>query len=107
MRHPDAFPERDLAQALRQTCAAAIELGLQRSSSRVMEREWDERRKGGEDVGYVDKSRLRECVDLVKAEEERLAGGWIRVQAVGRGWNLRDGQVHGQVQGRWRAHGRG
>ena len=73
MRHPDAFPERDLAQALRQTCAAAIELGLQRSSSRVMEREWDERRKGGEDVGYVDKSRLRECVDLVKAEEERLA----------------------------------
>ena len=61
MRHPAAFPEMELAQALRQTCAA-IELGLQQSSSLRMEREWDERRKGGDDVGHVDKTRLRECV---------------------------------------------
>ena len=73
MRHPAAFPEMELAQALRQTCAAAIELGLQQSSSLRMEREWDERRKGGDDVGHVDKTRLRECVERVRAEVEKLA----------------------------------
>ena len=53
--------------------AAAIELGLQQSSSLRMEREWDERRKGGDDVGHVDKTRLRECVERVRAEVEKLA----------------------------------
>lgn len=92
MRHPAAFPERELAQALRQTCAAAIELGLQQSSSLRMEREWDERRKGGDDVGYVDKTRLRECVERVRAEVDKLA-------AAGFGYKESDADgVYGSVR---------
>ena len=34
LRCPSAFPEHDLAQALRKTCAVAIELGLARSSAK-------------------------------------------------------------------------
>ena len=39
------FPERGLAMALRQTCAAAIELGLQRSSSARMRTDMLRQRK--------------------------------------------------------------
>lgn len=63
LRCPEAFPEHDLAQALRQTCAAAIELGLQRSASSKL-------RGGATDA---DASRLERAQAAVRSETEKLA----------------------------------
>jgi len=62
LRCPSAFPEHDYAQALRKQCAAAIELGLQRSASAKL------RRSGKRLAGYVDETKLARAA----AETERL-----------------------------------
>ena len=62
LRCPEAFPEHDLAQSLRQTCAAAIELGLQRSASSKL-------RGGATDA---DASRLERAKAAVRSETAKL-----------------------------------
>ena len=62
LRCPSAFPEHDYAQALRKQCAAAIELGLQRSASAKL------RRSGKRLAGYVDETKLARAAE----ETERL-----------------------------------
>ena len=92
LRCPSAFPEHDLAQALRKTCAVAIELGLARSSAKNA-REGAEKRRGGGGGrrrrrvsderelrrgcrnprrGRRRAARLAEAVAAVRAEEAKL-----------------------------------
>lgn len=89
LRCPSVFPEHELAQALRQTCAAAIDLGLQRFSSkalrsaaakeleRIKEKEALEEQYGKghtvqRNVGLMDDRRLKEAILRVYEEEEKL-----------------------------------
>ena len=78
MRCPKEFPEHELATALRQCCAAAIDLGLQRSSSPRMRnaalRELKERSSADTDggellLGLVDGSTLEDAIlSVIDAE---------------------------------------
>ena len=71
LRCPDAFPEHDYAQALRKQCAAAIELGLQRSASATL------RRSGKRLAGYVDEKKLaRAAAETARLETELEMAGF-------------------------------
>jgi ATP-dependent RNA helicase SUPV3L1/SUV3 len=67
LRCPAAFPEHDYAQALRKQCAAAIELGLQRTTSAKLRR--DAKRL----AGYVDDARLTNAAKETARLEAELA----------------------------------
>ena len=71
LRCPAAFPEHDYAQALRKQCAAAIELGLQRSASAEL------RRSGRRLAGYVDATKLSNAAaETARLETELEAAGF-------------------------------
>ena len=109
LRCPSAFPEHDLAQALRKTCAVAIELGLARSSAKNA-REGRRNAAGGGGGGAAGSrtnesfdegvetlvadddgaARLAEAVAAVRAEEAKL-------EAEGFGADADEGGVYGAV----------
>ena len=71
LRCPLSFPEHDYAQALRKACAAAIELGLQRSSTKEL------RESANALAGYVDADRLNFSIrDARKLEQELETQGF-------------------------------
>ena len=71
LRCPAAFPEHDYAQALRKQCAAAIELGLQSTTSAKL------RRSARRLAGYVDQAKLaRAAKETARLEAELALAGF-------------------------------